>query len=82
MDANKLKINTSKSQAINIKYKLISSVAVEPICFETKTRSRPETFFETKTGRLSRPRPEVIETKTETGNYSASKNKSTVYHQV
>ena len=61
------------------------SVVVETTCFETKIeiktgkifrdqdRDQNQSSFETSG---SRPRPGIIETKTETGNYSASKNKS------
>ena len=52
-----------------------TSVVVETTCFETKTakfyRDQDRSSFETFG---SRPRPEIIETKTKTGNYLASKN--------
>ena len=64
-----------------------SSVVVETTCFETNTEIKTGKFFRDQDRSSfetfgSRPTPGGIETKTETGNYSVSKNKSTVYHQV
>ena len=63
---------------------LVTSDVVETTCFKAKTefktakfsrdqdRDQDRSSFETFG---SRPRPEIIDTKTETGNYLASKNK-------
>ena len=57
-----------------------TSDVVETTCFETKTEIKTKTFFRDQDRSFSetfglRPRPGIIETKIETGNYSVSKNK-------